>query len=335
MDLPAPTPTHQAITFEERGVSAPFTTPTLAGARVRRDGRHSLVLVVPNPAGGRGVYVLPWHGVRDMCQPTLHDNMLHDAIAQSADRVIAPPTVRDAARRVAVEGAAGRAAQVAAMAAMQAERVSRQATNSHLLYALATRPHLQSTLTEIAAIAAAIDEIGVGSAAAHASIPLRLHQLRALRESMASFSHLGSDEAGYVGMAVNMADLCIRCAEQVLADSRRNVADIERLLMDWRTRPADVTAMVGRTAWVIDGWSLPCLLWVNATGRAARRTALAEIGHIMTALPREAGAWIDASTAAEVGQVARRMVGLNQDWRTGLSPIDLVARNEHFRAMAA
>ena len=59
MDLPTPIPSHQSATFGERGVSVPFTTPALAGARVRRDARHGLALLVPNPSGGRGIYVLP------------------------------------------------------------------------------------------------------------------------------------------------------------------------------------------------------------------------------------------------------------------------------------
>jgi len=113
MDIPAPIPSHQSPTFEERGVSVPFTTPALAGARVRRDLRHGLVLLVPNPSGARGMYVAPWSGVRDMCNPTLHDGLLHDgllhdAIAAAKAEPISPSMVRAAARRIAAEGAAGR-----------------------------------------------------------------------------------------------------------------------------------------------------------------------------------------------------------------------------------
>jgi len=75
--------------------------------------RHGLVLLVPNPSGARGMYVAPWSGVRDMCNPTLHDGLLHDgllhdAIAAAKAEPISPSMVRAAARRIAAEGAAGR-----------------------------------------------------------------------------------------------------------------------------------------------------------------------------------------------------------------------------------
>ncbi|MBU6498939.1 MAG: hypothetical protein KGQ40_10460, partial [Rhodospirillales bacterium] len=50
-------------TFLERGVAVPFTTPQLAGARARPGTRVPLELVVPNPSGGRGHYILPWDGL--------------------------------------------------------------------------------------------------------------------------------------------------------------------------------------------------------------------------------------------------------------------------------
>lgn len=316
-------------------MSTPFTTPVLAGARLRRDARHGLVLVVPNPSGGRGVYVLPWNGVRNMCQPTLHDGMLHDTIASTTGTAVTPASVRAAARRVALDGAAGRAAHAAAAAALRQESESRQATNSHLLYALAARTDVHANIPEIAALANTIDEIGIGAHAAQASIPVRLRQLRTFREELTAWSHMGADETGFGAMAIGMADLAIRCAEHVLTDARSGVADIKAVLADWRARPADVAALVARPAWILDGWDLPYLLWNAASGSAARRAALHEIGQMLTVLPQEAGQWIGMSIEAEAGQSVRRMVGLNQDWRSGLTTGDLIARNEQFRAMAA
>lgn len=335
MDLPTPIPSHQSATFGERGVSVPFTTPALAGARVRRDARHGLALLVPNPSGGRGIYVLPWSGVRDMCQPTLHDGMLHDAIAASKSEPVAPSVVRAAARRVAADGAAGRPAHAAAVKAIQSESESRQATNRYLLYALAAQTTVQASAAEVAALAGVVDEIGIGPNAAQAGVPVRLAQLTRLREELVAWSNMGADETGYVAMACGMADLTLRCAQQVLAAARNRVADVEGLLTDWRTRPDDVTAVFGRPAWVLDGWSLPCLLWGAASDVAARRAALIEIGQMLAVLPKEAGHWIGASIEAEANQASRPMVGLNQDWRSGLNALDLVARNEQFRALAA
>ena len=335
MDIPAPIPSHQSATFWERGVSVPFTTPALAGARVRHDARHGLVLLVPNPSGGRGVYVVPWSGLRDMCSPTLHDTMLHDAIAAAKSGVITPGVIRAAARRVAVAGAAGRAAQAAAVKAIQAEAESQQATNHFLLYALAAETTVQASAAEVVALAGIVDEVGVGPHAVRADIPVRLGQLKAMRAELAGWLSMGSEDVGPASMACGMADLAIRCGELVLGAAQERAGNAGRLLADWRARSDEVAALFSRPAWVLDGWSLPCLLWGAASGVAARRAALLEIGQMLVVLPKEAGDWVGASIEAEANQALRPMAGLGRDCRSGFSVLDLVARNEQFRAMAA
>lgn len=335
MDIPAPIPSHQSATFCERGVSVPFTTPALAGARVRQDARHGLVLLVPNPSGGRGIYVVPWSGLRDMCSPTLHDVMLRDAILASKGGPLTPPAIRAAARRVAVAGAAGRAAHAAAVKAMEAEAESQQAANHYLLYALAAQTTAQASAAEGAGLAGAVEGIGVGPHAARADIPVRLGQLKAMRAELAAWLDMGADDAGSASMACGMADLTIRCTEHVLRAARERAADVESLLAEWRARADEVAAVFSRPAWVLDGWSLPCLLWGAASGVAARRAALLEIGQMLVVLPKEVGDWVGESIDAEASQALRPMAGLSRNWRSGLGVLDLVARNEQFRAMAA
>ena len=64
--------------FRERGVVAPFTSPLLSGGRLRWVPRmgvagHDLELVVPNPSGGKGFYILPWGDIGSIWRPTMHD----------------------------------------------------------------------------------------------------------------------------------------------------------------------------------------------------------------------------------------------------------------------
>jgi hypothetical protein len=94
-------------TLRERGVAVPFTSPSLAGARVRLlDHRPELVL--PNPAGARGVYLFPLASIAEYSAPTLHDVRLAERLAVAFP--MSPPIVRRAAQTTAAEGAAGRAA---------------------------------------------------------------------------------------------------------------------------------------------------------------------------------------------------------------------------------
>lgn len=135
---PAPTLVeHHPATFRTRGVAAPFITPLLAGTRVR-ESRHSGVelvvsveLVVPNPSGGRGVYILNWQGVRSLCQPTVHDTVLFQRFSRLD--TITPATVRDAALALAQEGYAGQEAATAARATQLADRDLRVQTHVLLL----------------------------------------------------------------------------------------------------------------------------------------------------------------------------------------------------------
>jgi len=125
--------------FAERGLAAPFTTPMLSGARLRlapcatpqpserillrrgvrnQDASNrlksvALEIVVPNPSGGRGVYILPWGEISGLCRPTLHDVMLGQMLGAMLDQGIGPLTpalMQEAARETATKGPAGRPA---------------------------------------------------------------------------------------------------------------------------------------------------------------------------------------------------------------------------------
>src|SRR5207253_8622990 len=89
------------------GVAVPFTTPLLTGARARPAQRGRAELIVPNPSGGRGVYVLPWSGVRELCRPTVHDTRLNEMVAALPS--VTPSAIRAAARQIAAQGQIGRA----------------------------------------------------------------------------------------------------------------------------------------------------------------------------------------------------------------------------------
>ena len=97
----------QSVTFAERGVAVPFTTPVLSGTRARQ-AAGGVELVVPHPAGVRGVYVLRWAELGNFCAATLHDQALAEGVGRLAS--VTPGSVRAVARAVAQDGAAGAAA---------------------------------------------------------------------------------------------------------------------------------------------------------------------------------------------------------------------------------
>lgn len=76
------------------GVHLPFIAPTLCGVRVRSN-RRELEFILPNPSGGRGVYVAAWGVVSGFAEPTLHDTLLVGRL--SGRDTIGPADVRQAA----------------------------------------------------------------------------------------------------------------------------------------------------------------------------------------------------------------------------------------------
>jgi hypothetical protein len=97
----------------ERGVAAPFTAPALHAARVRAAPSGGVEVVVPNPSGREGWFVLPWSAVLERFQPSLADRALVRALGLERPM---PASLRAAAWRVAAEGLSGRAARRAAEA---------------------------------------------------------------------------------------------------------------------------------------------------------------------------------------------------------------------------
>ena len=132
--LPKPVLGYHPGTFLERGASVPFTTPQLNGAYARQAPRRGMEFTVPNPSGGRGVYIVPPEGLFALCRPTLHDSRLIAVLA--AMPAVTPTAIRAAARAIAAEGLAGRAVSAAAAATIAIDEKARMMANFELLLEL-------------------------------------------------------------------------------------------------------------------------------------------------------------------------------------------------------
>ena len=352
----------QPTTFLERGASVPFTTPMLTGARVRPAERAGLELIVPNPSGGRGAYILPWTDLRALCRPTVHDSQLTERIA--ALRSVTPGTIRTAARKLATEGSAGRAACAAAAAALQAEAQSCIVMNFHLLLLLvqqeepagaSSRPpdaenpaelekRARRTIAAIAprlrqdsaTIAASLEELaelfvplGLGKRANLARLPHAMALLKMLRQEVQAFPADGDEDVpGLVQMITGTADITLTCAEKTLTESRKSAAPIFALLAAWQADNVKLSRELARTDWLMDGWERICALWSLSTGPNERRNALSEIAALLPVIPLEAGDWTNYRVEVNTAVRLHRLVAGHEDWRTGSCVQDTVARNE-------
>ena len=97
-------PAHVPRTFLEWGVAVPFTTPLLSSGRVRPGRRGRPEMLMPNPSGGRGLYVFDLAAAPEVTSLTLHDRLLVERLLELP--APSPSDIRKVAHEVAIEGAA-------------------------------------------------------------------------------------------------------------------------------------------------------------------------------------------------------------------------------------
>jgi hypothetical protein len=367
--LPQVLPYHPT-TFLERGVVVPFTTPLLAGTRARPGAKQGLELVIPNPTGGRGVYIMAWTSIASVCSPTLHDRLLNDRIATLSS--VTPSLIRRIGRELAVEGLAGEAAIDGARKSAEHDKGDRLVANYLLLMALVGQVyvpnvgqpsdgapadpvemqrraqvavHVVATRLDrsnnwvaaaLEAVADAMATIGINAGNKTARVPRLVDLLQQCSTGVAIWSGLqqSDDQASYAEMICSVADFTLKLAENTLVTARALTDDVVALLRKWAVDPDPVIRLAARPEWLLDGWEQICLLWNLAEDDAARRAALVEMVQLLPVLPREAREWSDLVLEVEVSMRMRRLIPHNVDWRTGATVFDRIARNEHMRALA-
>jgi hypothetical protein len=365
-DFPRIDPEHPA-TFRERGVAVPFTTPKLAGGRVRDSERHGLELVVPNPSGGRGIYVVALSKVRERYRPTVHDVLLLQRIAGLS--AVNPTSVRGVAWTLASEGHAGPKARDAAEVAARIDRSEILAAKFVLMKALIEKVdpggHPITSIAQtadlerrgraalcrigpvlgrseadlgqaLAALAVVFAPVGAAWEDGQSRIVRLIDRIHDTRESIGSLC--GSPEAAdsfYLARSVTEAmDVVIPCAHGLVRASRALVADPLMLLSRWIADPAKVSAFVGRAEWVLDGWEQICLIWQLAPNNQRRWAALLEMVQLVPFLPLETSEWSLRPLPIDALAPATRITCQSDDWRGGAIGIALTTRNETIRAMA-
>jgi hypothetical protein len=366
--VPPLTEYNRPATFRSRGVAAPFTTPMLAGVRVRESDHSGVELIVPNPSGGRGIYILDWSGVQALCVPTMHDTILFRRFSRLS--TIDPPVIRQAALAVAAEGYAGRAAISAAAAAVASDRTERLLAHPRLLSRLveqfaprapnsmaltARRPELdRRTRTilhrlalslgrpaaclacDLAAVADAFAPLGIARDDRHGRIPRMIARLD--ETSIALCVWLDTDidnDIGGLGRAVaETMRTAARSSKAVLDVTQAALSDPVALLTRWARDAADVRSFASRCDWLLDGWERVCLLWVIAASDASRRAALLEMASLVPVLPQAVEEWSDVVIPWEAMNETCRVTNHQDTWRGGSAAAGWIERNEQLRAMS-
>lgn len=360
---PPPADSFQPLTFRERGLAVLFTTPLLGGARVRPSRKPKVLeLVVPNPSGGRGAYVVEWDGVRALCAPTLHDMQLGAALETQygLDDALTPAEVRRISRGVLREGFAGRLAATAAEAAMAASAELVANTHRELLIRLAADAGggggaragahkslvaiglsigqgIESVAAAVGRLAHVVADLGLGPATPTGFVSRGLGELGDLVLA------LRRAEAGQEGVALPVgaskfvianAELALALASLAARTARSRLDNLPRAVADWTVRPAALLEAATRPEWMLDGWPRICLLSRTMGAGADPAAILAEMALLVPPMPPQADDWLGLppGTATRANTSRRGSRGATPG---GPRMPDLVARNEQLLAMAA
>jgi hypothetical protein len=365
-------PDHLPRTFLEWGVAVPFTTPLLSSGRVRPGRRGRPEMIMPNPSGGRGLYVFDLAAAPEVATLTVHDRLLLERLL--ALPAVTPSEIRKAAREIALEGAAGRKAARVAAAAADADEALGLLTRFHLVTCLLQQVGLQSidwgaftgndrelraairgSLAEVApklgtpvdglfeqieVIADMATPVGPVMKSSASRNDAMLARLQTLTASLRQWSAGESGAAAVDARAVlDVAQRTVRDAGDAQLRARELLDDAMGLLRAWRQPDGErLRTILTRPEWLLDGWAQVCGFWESVVRdeRAAQREMLQQMRASLPMLEPGDRSSIGTSVAlADLRFDRGRRVKLHEDWRTGLTIIDDRARAEMLRVANA
>ena len=358
-------------TFLDWGVAVPFTTPLLTSGRVRPGRRGRPEMLMPNPSGGRGLYVFDLAATPEVTALTLHDRLLLERLLELP--AVSPSEIRKVGRELAIEGAAGRRAAREATAAAEAEAAMGLFTRFHLVtrllqeagmesidwrgfrgddrdVRLTIRGHLakvaprlglpvDGVFERIEAIAEVAAAVGPPDDPASSRNETMLGRLRTLAQSLGQWSRgeTGATMAD-ASAVLGVAERAIREARDAQDEARELLGQVVALLRGWHERVGErMRQTLTRPEWLLDGWDQVCGLWeaVARDERPLQRETLQQIRASLPMLDPNERDGAGASEGADLRYDRGRRVKLNEDWRTGLTVLESRARAELLRAATA
>lgn len=356
-------------TFEERGVVAPFTTPTLAFARVRSDRNEGLEILIPGMSGGSGVYVIAWPSVREVFRMSVHDRVLHEAIADA--KATTPRQMRRCANETAMTGLAGPDAVECAKAALQQEENERLLTNFYLINSVIDRlsqSQAKLTVAELSSpqgqrkVRQILDDIarklGASSEQIYRSLeiwsdliaPLGLavmpHEcrLRRLLKRLEAFRlnatewgrRSNADPDGLSFLASDVAKLTLMVGQPVVTEVDAHAGDLAATLAGWKTAEPAIRGRLDRLSWLLDGWEHVLTIWdgVLESPIWEQVEAMEEIVRMLPLVPKKELEQQKGSAWGDLENALRKFVKPMQSWQSGEVDVDLLLRVEQRRARA-
>jgi hypothetical protein len=172
--------------------------------------------------------------------------------------------------------------------------------------------------------------VGVGAGAATARLPALCAAMTRTRQEAADWWQRHGDDGGTeAGLLAMVCDLAVACTEATLAEARSLTNDLPDLIQRWRRSGDELSRLIARSEWLADGWDRILPMWDHAKTLPQRAGVLGEITVMLPVIPKEATDWVRIGLDMQSELTRhRRKISLLEDWRTGLTLHDIIARNE-------
>ena len=354
---------HLPSTFEERGASVAFTTPGLAGARIRADDRHGLTVLLKNFAGSTATYAVPVGSLFEVISTTVHDKALIEAIQVANAR--SPSAIRRETIRVMALGLAGPEGKDRATAIIEADNQFRadleqivlistlkavnadmtkfaniDFKNSQAIHAL--KKHLYELLSplgmgpelidsRLADLSDALSFIGFPHEGMYGRLRNVLVELKDFERKMGYKAGATNAEFGMVfDFASKTAKQNLAVSDPIIRAMDGLLADLAFLMKNWDTKFPVVLKNADRLSWLLDGWesvlafAAHCDNWDGET--IWENTDM--LASMLPMVPR-AEALTDAEEQADSSVMGSRVrIKALHNWKDGKPDPDMVKRME-------
>ncbi len=278
---------HLPSTFEERGASVAFTTPGLAGARIRADDRHGLTVLLKNFAGSTATYAVPVGSLFEVISTTVHDKALIEAIQVANAR--SPSAIRRETIRVMALGLAGPDGKDRANSIIEADNhfradleqivlistlkavnadmtkfASIDFKNSQAIQAL--KKHLYELLSplgmgpelidsRLADLSDALSFIGFPHEGMYGRLRNVIVELRDFEKKMGYKAGATNAEFGMVfDFAAKTAKQNLSVSDPIVKTMDSLLADLAFLMKNWDAKFPAILKSADRLSWLLDGW---------------------------------------------------------------------------------
>jgi hypothetical protein len=354
-------------TFAERGAAVPLTTPALMWSRVRQQTEHIKELLVPGLANTRGIYVFEWGGISQRFTLTLHDRMLHKALAPEKNPT--PTVVARIANKIALGGSAGPEVQAAAQRKQKdaenlvmvarytlimraIERMSRDGstTNHQELSTTAGQQRAKQILTRVAgtipglsakglddrieALARLLGDVGMVGMPIKAPMRQLLQRMGSMSRVLDEWANEGRGEATTEARLISrVAQATMSIAEDPLAVIDGSTRGIEQILRQWDSTNRAIGAAVERLSWLLDGWDRLTNMWLDVTDRNAseQSRSLEYMSYMLPMIPARELRPEDAEKWHEMGKTLYAQCRSADTPQTGGVDLEMMLRLEGHR----